>query len=364
MCHFQINPVPPQLTIAHPLAFNYESWTTPHVSITIEVADNGNPPLLLNRTFLINITDVNEPPENVTLIDSDLKEGDLPGTRIGQIQCYNPDPNEAVSYSVVSNDSSNQTEAQFSVVTTSNGSYLILAQQPRQPSDWRSTYYVTINATDHGYPPMSVQTQLTVFVRLIDPCPQPCGSNAFCDRSSKSCLCRQGFTGQDCHNINDCVMETTPVVGAGISISSPTIQSVCTNNGTCTDLINGFSCLCPDGFTGDQCQHDLRCQSSKAPKCLNNGVCVSSTNGVFCQCPLGFKGTLCETDVDDCGERSCVQGTCVDGIATFSCACFSGFTGSLCSYPADACANNSCSDTEICRAPATTTRRRQSSIKQ
>ena len=31
-------------------------------------------------------------------------------------------------------------------------------------------------------------------------------------------------------------------------------SSPCVNNGTCTDLVNGFNCSCPLAFDGDRCE--------------------------------------------------------------------------------------------------------------
>ena len=37
----------------------------------------------------------------------------------------------------------------------------------------------------------------------------------------------------------------------------------CSNHGECTDLVNGFSCKCADGYTGDRCETgELLCLSS------------------------------------------------------------------------------------------------------
>uniref|UniRef100_A0A1X7ULX8 EGF-like domain-containing protein n=1 Tax=Amphimedon queenslandica TaxID=400682 RepID=A0A1X7ULX8_AMPQE len=28
----------------------------------------------------------------------------------------------------------------------------------------------------------------------------------------------------------------------------------CLNNGTCVDLVTNYTCLCPEGFTGNNCE--------------------------------------------------------------------------------------------------------------
>jgi hypothetical protein len=36
-------------------------------------------------------------------------------------------------------------------------------------------------------------------------------------------------------------------------------SSPCQNGGTCTDQVNAYSCECPPGFTGPECQTGMRC---------------------------------------------------------------------------------------------------------
>lgn len=58
------------------------------------------------------------------------------------------------------------------------------------------------------------------------------------------------------------------------------------------DGINTFTCLCPPGFTGSYCQHDINECDSKP--CLNGGSCQDSYGTYKCTCPQGYTGLNCQ----------------------------------------------------------------------
>jgi len=50
-----------------------------------------------------------------------------------------------------------------------------------------------------------------------------------------------------------------------------------------------------------------------------------------CACPSGFNGTQCEINIDDCTPSACANGgTCIDGVNSYECRCPVGFTGRAC----------------------------------
>ncbi|KAI8515698.1 hypothetical protein Bbelb_065110 [Branchiostoma belcheri] len=70
-------------------------------------------------------------------------------------------------------------------------------------------------------------------------------------------------------------------------------SSPCHNGGICRNLINGYSCDCPSGWTGDNCQSDVdECSSSP---CHNGGICRNLINGYSCDCPSGWTGDNCQS---------------------------------------------------------------------
>ena len=78
------------------------------------------------------------------------------------------------------------------------------------------------------------------------------------------------------------------VVTVGTCASSP-----CENGGACTDDVNGYTCTCPAGYEGTNCETNI--DDCSPNPCLNGGACTDDVNGYTCTCPAGYSGTNCET---------------------------------------------------------------------
>jgi Ca2+-binding RTX toxin-like protein len=136
---FAINATTGQLTVANGTLLDYESATSQ--AITVRVTDQGG--LTFDKTFTINVTNVNEAPTNATLTGSSVAENSANGTVVGTVAGVDPDAGGALSYSLTNNAGGrfaiNTTTGQL---TVANGSLLDYESATSQA--------ITVRVTDQG----------------------------------------------------------------------------------------------------------------------------------------------------------------------------------------------------------------------
>ncbi|XP_034039882.1 neurocan core protein-like isoform X2 [Thalassophryne amazonica] len=72
--------------------------------------------------------------------------------------------------------------------------------------------------------------------------------------------------------------------------------------------------------------------------CLHGGKCLPQGTGYSCYCPQGFAGENCEIDIDDCQSEPCENGgTCIDKIDSFLCLCLPSYGGDMCEKDIEGC---------------------------
>uniref|UniRef100_A0A8C9R804 Neurocan core protein n=1 Tax=Scleropages formosus TaxID=113540 RepID=A0A8C9R804_SCLFO len=83
---------------------------------------------------------------------------------------------------------------------------------------------------------------------------------------------------------------------------------------------------------------DDPCQTNP---CLHGGNCLSEGKGYSCYCPQGYSGESCEIDIDDCQSNPCQNGgTCIDEIDSFVCLCLPSYGGVTCEKDTEGCEHN------------------------
>jgi hypothetical protein len=185
-------------------------------------------------------------------------------------------------------------------------------------------------------------------VNPID-CPYSCLSLDDCpyDTNCVDGVCVSDGPTPECDAMTPCAIGLTCVAGACTDTTDDCAAKPCWNGGTCSDQVNGFSCVCVDGFAGDTCAENI---DDCAPNPCVNGVCEDGVETFDCLCDSGWEGDTCAKNTDDCDPNPCLNGgECIDGLNTGSCECAPGYQGSTCAQAVvGPCEDKDCSDEHSC----------------
>jgi cyclophilin family peptidyl-prolyl cis-trans isomerase len=150
---FQIDPATGQVTVANNANLNLATF--PSFSLTVQVTDNGVPPLSSTGTLTISLTP-NTPPTIANQTFS-IPHGSSIGALVGAVVANDPDPNQTVIYAIVAGNTNNtfQIDAHTGQITVADNTSLTTANSP---------FVLTVKVTDDDARPLSSSATVTVNV--------------------------------------------------------------------------------------------------------------------------------------------------------------------------------------------------------
>ncbi|KAG0714687.1 Adhesion G-protein coupled receptor G6 [Chionoecetes opilio] len=149
------------------------------------------------------------------------------------------------------------------------------------------------------------------------------------DPPGYSCQCPTGYYGDNCEHHNPCLPDNP-----------------CNHLGRCFNRTDGsYVCECMHGMYGPNCTLMDPCVAVAANPCINGGSCISETSHQYeCLCPDGYYGVTCEHRNLCLPHNPCQHGGSCTNLThtTFSCGCPPGYTGKKCEEEINECEPNPC----------------------
>ncbi|XP_052258676.1 sushi, von Willebrand factor type A, EGF and pentraxin domain-containing protein 1-like [Dreissena polymorpha] len=176
-----------------------------------------------------------------------------------------------------------------------------------------------------------------------------------CQQDVNECLyqpCRNNGTCTNLVNNYTCACPLAAANGTNCIDSVNGCQNcVVSNTKNCSDYLDGYVCHCKDDFRGNNCQEVI--PTCEWLPCQHGGTCTNPTSPGehVCTCAMPWTGRNCETEIDNCKAGSCLNGaTCESTSNGFICLCPLGYIGVRCEITYDLCdrarlcvgANNTC----------------------
>jgi Ca2+-binding RTX toxin-like protein len=136
---FAINATTGQITVADGALLNYESAASHNV--TVRVTDQGG--LTFDKSFTLNVTDVNEAPTSATLTGGSVAENAANGTVVGTVAGVDADAGATLSYTLIDN-----ADGRFAINATTG--QITVADGALLNYESAASHNVTVRVTDQG----------------------------------------------------------------------------------------------------------------------------------------------------------------------------------------------------------------------
>lgn len=140
---------------------DYES--TPVCSIRVEATDNGSPPLSVEAVLEVTVTDYNEHPRPISLSSAHVEEGAPVGTVVGILQTGDPDDGDYATFTLLSSEPHDNDSFSLAGDTLKTAVVFSFAVA--------DTYYIHVEAQDHGSPTFTCDTVLAIVIDSANSAP-------------------------------------------------------------------------------------------------------------------------------------------------------------------------------------------------
>jgi Fe-S cluster assembly iron-binding protein IscA len=160
---FAIDPTTGEITVATSAAVDFE--TNPTFSLTVEVTDDGTPPLTGSATVTVNLSDVNDPPAVADQAFS-VDENAANGTSVGTVAASDEDlPAQTLTFAITAGN----TGGAFAI-NASTGE-ITVANSAALDAETNPSFSLTVQVTDDGAPNESSTATVTVTVNDLNEAP-------------------------------------------------------------------------------------------------------------------------------------------------------------------------------------------------
>ncbi|XP_074467644.1 protocadherin-10-like [Sebastes fasciatus] len=134
-------------------------------NITLTARDMGSPPLFTRKTILVQVSDVNDnaPRFKQPSYTVYLTENNPPGASICSVSALDPDTgqNAYLSYSILYGDIQGMPVSKYVSINSDNGNIYALRSFDHEQL---KNFQITVQAQDAGFPPLSNNASVNVFI--------------------------------------------------------------------------------------------------------------------------------------------------------------------------------------------------------